>query len=240
MANYNKKWGDLVDYFLLIEDILVTCTRFFKKANFKGERSKELKTFLKVYYEAYENLVVAAFSNHHSFTFVKKITDGCWEVFSLDIQDRKQEFLAGKFKDLTLVFQRIIQGYTLAITMLLQKSEVIFLQILLDKLDFRNRQASDESQIMAELEFSMRCIFDQLAKSQEGGLYQTYRGLFQELISRSGSMKKLLATLVSDGPLPLSTIGKSEDRHLLEDLYRFVLVCNLANFSKYLELENKE
>lgn len=233
LAEVNKQWGELVEYFFLSEEVIKrTSQKLTDDILVKEWRSKETEVCLDLLYESFKGLMEKAFLHHHSFKFIKNLTDITLRVYTYDSAAKKEAEMSKGREKYTTIFQLIVQGFTICIFLLLDLKEKDIIQVVLDKFDFGYTTLT-EPEIVDKIHFSKRWIYDTMS-IYKTGLYETYRGIVQEVLNHSRQILEYSRNLISEEHYHLDKVTDSKLQDLLRDLKHFVTCCELSTFQKCL------
>lgn len=237
LAEVNNRWGDLVDYFTISELIIQKIANYINVMKDSVDESEETENRLLIMYDSFQSVVQKSIVHHHSFAFSKKVTDCVWHVFKKDIARDLDEFLQGLKESRSKVFSYIIQGYTLSIAMLLDLEECSLFLILVDKLDFGNKNIperdTDES-----FEFSTRWIFH-LAAETKTDIYELYRSVIQRTINSRRDIGGVLESIAFEKSPQIDSMPDKPVRDLMSELRHFTICCRPSVFIKIMSMRNK-
>ena len=155
----NLKIGTVEDFFENTEQGISVCWEYLKDKDLEGYRDEELSFNLDQFYRLYKTVIFKVFENHHSFKYIKTLSDHCFSLILKDVGPNLSDFLEDKMPGRIAAFKNLIKGYSICISMILQIEEKSYLTIILDRMNMDVSRLSSEHEVQSSVYMAMLTLF---------------------------------------------------------------------------------
>jgi len=238
LSTIGVKWGDVEEFYKFAQMNMERTWNWLKDKDFTAYRDNEFEYNLKEFYEAFKSIINKSYEIHHSFRFVKTVTDRCYELFMKEIQVNLPEFLSEKLPEKTVVFRYIIRGYSMCLSIITQEEEKYYLMLMLERFNFEGPRKVSDDIISAVINFAIKVILRHV-RERRITLYELFRDTYQIILNNLKRIFAIIKEHMTDETILFKSIGDQKLEDQMDLLKSFVMVCSFTEFKKYISMTNK-
>lgn len=237
MMKVDLEFGELNEFYHHAEKVLESSWLYLKDRDFEAFRDQKFQFSLSNFYSTYKEILVRSADHHHSFRYLKRLTDYCWELFSKDTKTLRQKFLDDELPAKTEIFRYIVKGYTCCMVFLLQENELLDINIMMDRLAFDFPKYTTEKAYKSLYIVRLKEVFKKLDILQVS-LYELFRNTLQTVLNKMKVLKEVLRSREGEENIQFRVVGDSALEADLELLRYFVMLCGYVDFRRFMAMTN--
>jgi hypothetical protein len=237
ISKVDLEFGELNEFYSHAEKILESSWLYLKDRDFDAFRDQSFQFNLANFYSIYKEILVRSADHHHSFRYLKRLTDYCWELFCKDIKLQKVKFLDDDLPAKTEIFRHIMKGYACCSVFLLQENELLDINIMLDRYAFDFPKYTTEKAYKSLYIVRLKEVYKKL-EDQQVSLYELYRETLQGVLNHMKTLKIVMRSKEGEENIQFRVIGNPGLEAQMELLRYFVMLCGYVDFRRFMTMPN--
>lgn len=237
ITRVDLEFGELNEFYANAEKVLEASWLYLKDRDFDAFRDQKFQFNLSNFYATYREILVRSADHHHSFRYLKRLTDYCWELFCKDIRLQKQKFLDDELPAKTEIFRHIVKGYTCCSVFLLHETELLDINIMMDRLAFDFPKYTTEKAYKSLYIVRLKEVYKKM-EARQLSIYELFRETLQTVLNSMKTIKNVLRAREGEENIQFRAVGDPALEAELELLRYFVMLCGYVDFRRFMAMTN--